>query len=213
MGKRIGCVLLVICLLVGAGGITAFATEADSPFTDVSPSDWFYSAVTFVFEHELMQGIGEATFSPDTMLTRAQVATILYRLAGEPEVEFRAIFSDVPAGEWYSDAIVWANDNNIVQGVGGGLFNPGGYISREAFAAMLYRYASSIGIVTTVPVGFNLNSFHDRNEISAWALDYMMWVNYSQLISGTSSTTLSPQDTASRAQAAVILMRFVTRFG
>jgi predicted membrane protein len=184
----------------------------DHPFTDTSGSAWYADAVQFMYNHNLMQGTSATIFSPAQTLSRAQVATILHRMAGEPAVTFQPVFSDVPstAPAWYRNAVIWANEQGIVQG-SGGRFNPYGEITREQFAAMLHRYAQLLGVCTNVPEFFNLNNFQDWDEISGWAEPYMDWAVFHELIQGVNSQTLAPGGTATRAQSAAIFMRFLER--
>jgi len=189
-------------------------TEGAHPFTDISsPNVWYAAAVQFMYERNLMRGVTDTTFAPAQNLTRAEVATILWRVAGEPFVTFQNVFHDVPAGApvWYRNAVIWANQNGIILG-SDGYFNPYGQITREQFAAMLYRYAQFIGSSTSVPGSFQLQNFEDRGDVSDWAERYMRWAVHTGMITGTSSTMLSPHGTASRAQCATILMRFIVEY-
>jgi len=159
-----------------------------------------------------MQGTTATTFAPTATLTRAQVATILWRMAGEPAVTHRPDFGDVPAGRWYSVPVIWALDAGIVTGTGPGTFAPGTNITREAFATMMYRYARYTGEDSTVPGTFNLAQFTDHANVSSWAAEEMRWAVHNGLITGATETTLAPQGTANRAQCATILMRYVQAF-
>ena len=180
------------------------------PFTDVPRNAWFHDAVASVYEYGLMNGTTSTTFSPHTPLNRAMLATILWRMAGEPEVEFQPVFSDVSsnAPTWYRDAILWAYENGIVRGYDG-RFDPYGDVTREQAAAMFHRYAQFAGIGTGVPDAFDLADFRDRDEISAWAEAYMVWAVYHELIQGVGGERLAPGDPATRAEGAAILMRFM----
>ena len=182
-----------------------------TPFTDIS-GHWAADAIAFVYERGLMTGTTATTFAPDATLNRAMVATILYRMAGSPAVTFRPVFTDVSAGQWYSNAIIWALDAGIVQGTTATTFAPGANITREQFATMMHRYARHTGENLTVPPTFNLNQFTDRGAVSAWAADAMLWANFHGLITGVTPTTLVPQGTANRAQCATILMRYMQAF-
>jgi len=183
------------------------------PFADVT-GHWGKEYICFVFAEGLMTGTSGTTFAPNGTLSRAMVATILWRMAGEPAVAFEPVFIDVPATapDWYRTAIIWANQNGIVLG-SGGRFNPYDNITREQLAAMMFRYTEFVGGDTSVYEGFNLNQFHDRTDLSDWAESYKYWAGYNELIQGRNATTLSPQGTATRAEAATILMRFVAAFG
>jgi len=179
-------------------------------FVDV-PGHWAREAIEFVHGHGIMLGVSDTLFAPDAVLTRAMMATILWRLEGEPTTAFTPVFSDVPAGRWYSEAIVWASEQDIVRGIGGGLFDPHSNITREQFAAMMHRYAVFIGVDTEVPATHSLAQFTDRAQVGAWALDYVLWVNYNELLTGVTATTLQPRGNVTRAQCATVLHRFIAR--
>ncbi|MCL2588006.1 MAG: S-layer homology domain-containing protein [Oscillospiraceae bacterium] len=179
----------------------------DFPFTDVPENAWYRPYVEQVWEMELMNGVSDTEFAPHANLSRAMTATILYRLAGEPAVSFSPIFSDVPAGRWYSNAIVWAAQNDIVQGVGDGRFAPHANVTREQIATMLFRYADTMEL-STASDGF-VQTFLDADEISVWAREAMEWANYNGLINGLPNGTLNPGGTATRAERAAIIVRFV----
>jgi hypothetical protein len=176
-------------------------------FNDVRSGQWFYDAVNFVYDESIMTGTSATTFEPNARLSRAMVATILYRLAGSPAITFENIFDDVNAGQWYSLPIVWAYQNDIVQGMGDGLFAPTTDITREQFAAMLHRFAEFRG--DDVSSGELDSTFADIDQISSWAQEAMRWANYIGLMTGTPEGTLNPRGTATRAEAATILMRFM----
>jgi len=183
------------------------------PFTDVSTTAWYAGAVQFMYQRDLMQGLSETHFAPAEALTRAQAVLILWRMADSPGVPFRPVFSDVPsnAPAWYRNAVLWAHENDIIQGFEG-RFNPYGSITREEFAAILHRYARLIGGDVRVPDTFHLDNFQDREDLSGWAEIYKYWAVYNELFHGTGANTLAPDGTATRAQAATILMRFVQAF-
>jgi len=180
------------------------------PFFDVSQQHWARQAIAHVWEQGLMTGTAQGTFAPEETLLRAQAATILWRMAGEPAVEFQPAFNDVPitAPAWYRNAVIWANENGVVQGYAG-RFDPYGEITREQLVAVLHRYAQLIGGDVSVSESFCLDNFDDRTQLSEWATDYMRWAVYHGLITGTAERTLSPLGTATRAEAAMLLMRFI----
>ena len=152
-----------------------------------------------------MKGVSGTVFSPADSVTRAQLVTILYRLAGEPDAAFKGTFSDVAEGLWYSDAIEWAAANGVVNGVGNGKFDPNGEITREQIAAILYRCSGSPNAEGS------LASFPDYANVSEYAVDAMVWATGTGLINGIAgdgTTILSPKTNASRAQIASIIMRF-----
>ena len=187
----------------------AFAHETLSPhsnvfpFTDVPVRHWGYDAIRFMFEHDLMRGISPTSFAPGMGLSRAMAVTILYRMAEKPEVDFVSVFRDVAPGRWYSDAVAWAYDNNIVQGVGSGRFAPSSNITREEMAVILYRFAVSQGYAIPLP------RLPDVSPASPWAETAMQWAVSNRLIRGTNSGGINPRGIATRAEAATILMRFM----
>jgi hypothetical protein len=149
-------------------------------------------------------------FEPATTLNRAMAATILWRLAGEPSVQFTPVFNDVRAGQWYSEAITWGSENGILLGIGQNLFNPTGQLTREQFAAIMFRFAQFMEVDTAVPAAHTLSVFADYANVGTWAVEYMRWANYTGLITGIDARTLLPGGTATRAQTAAILYRFLT---
>jgi len=178
-----------------------------NPFTDVKSSDWFYEAVKYVNENGIMQGTGDSLFSPETNVTRAMLVTMLYRYAGEPEVTAANPFTDVAGGQWYTKAIIWASENGIVGGYGGGLFGPDDSITREQFAALLYRFAQQKGIAVSATT--DLSAFSDADKVSDWAQTAVEWAVAKGLIQGRGENTFAPDGTATRAEAATLLMRFI----
>jgi len=184
-----------------------------TPFSDIHRGQWFHDAVAFVFDRDVMNGTSPTTFDPGGTLTRAHVARMLWNVEGQPPVEFRPIFTDVPETDtWYRDAVVWAGENGIVLGYQG-RFDPHGNITREQFAIMMFRYARFAEQDITMPTDFTLNQFTDQGAVSSWALNYVRWAVYVELITGTPEGRIAPQGTAVRAEAATILMRYIQRFG
>lgn len=181
-----------------------------NPFTDVKPGDWFYDDVMFVYEKKLMMGTSSTLFSPNEAATRAMLATILWRMEGSPAPKSSAGYSDVPTGQWYSDAIAWATEKSIFEGYGNGTFGPNDPITREQLAAIFYRYASHKGYDTSA-VG-SLEQFSDKDKASSWALDALKWAIGSGLMNGKGDT-LDPTGTATRAEIAAMLHRFVDKYG
>lgn len=177
----------------------------DLPFTDVQADVWYADAVKYVFEQGLMSGISAQQFGPDSTVTRGQVVTILWRLAGSPTVSGKT-FTDVSASVWYADAVAWASTNGVVSGYESGLFGPEDQVTREQLAAILYRYALISGKDTEKTA--DLSGYTDSVTISTWAPQALKWAVGSGLISGTGANTLSPRGTATRAQIAVILQNY-----
>ena len=175
------------------------------PFTDVTKGDWFYDAVQYVYDKGMMNGVDGGRFAPNAATSQAMIVTILYRLENEPAVSGKSPFTDVAAGQWYTNAVAWAAANGIVTGTTDTTFAPNGNITREQMAAILYRYASYKGL--DVSRQADLSGYADASAISAYAKQAMAWANGQGLITGVTATTLNPGGNAVRAQAATILMR------
>ena len=202
--KRILALLLSMVLLLGMLPMSALA--ADSTFSDVKTSDWFYDDVRYVCENGLMNGTGSGTFSPKATTTRGMIVTILYRLSGEPAVSGACPFGDVAAGKYYEKAITWAAENKIVSGYADGTFGPDNAITREQLAAILYRYAQYKKYNTAA--SSSLNGFTDQASVSGYATASLEWAVAEKLVNG-SAGKLMPTGNATRAQVAAILHRFV----
>lgn len=185
------------------------AGDTTSAYTDVSADDWFASAVEFVSKNKYMVGTSESTFEPNTMLNRAMMVQILYNIEGRPQIEKSTSYQDVNSSDWYADAVAWAEENGLVQGYGNGKFGALDALTREQAAVILKRYAAFKGFTTDISA--DLSAYTDADRISDWALDSMKFAVGLQLINGTSSTTLDPAGTATRAQMAQILMNFLQR--
>ena len=176
-------------------------------FSDVKENQWFYEAVKFVYEAGLMNGEGENSFNPNGNLNRAMLVTILYRLEQSPEVTTTSKFTDVKAGLWYSEAVIWASENGIVNGYEDNTFKPMNNVSREEMAAMLMRYAKFKQI--DVSATKDISGYQDAAQVAEWAKQNMAWSNSAGLIQGDEHNNLNPQGKATRAEAAMILMRLV----
>lgn len=176
------------------------------PFGDVKTADWFYNDVKYVYEKGMMAGTAADVFAPNATTTRAMIVTILYRLEGSPAVTGTSAFVDVPAGQWYTDAVNWAAANQIVKGTSATTFAPNDSITREQMAAILYRYAQYKGYDVTKKA--DLSGYSDNGQVSAYAKDALAWANAAKLINGVTDTTLAPQGNATRAQVSAILHRF-----
>ena len=177
-------------------------------FTDVEENGWYHTGVDFMVKNGFMNGVADDAFDVDGNLTRAQLVTILYRIAGEPESTATNPFADVADGQWYTNAVIWAAENGIVKGVNTTTFAPNDQITREQIATILFRYAKA------EKVEGKLAGFPDAEKISDYAADAMAWAVEQGLINGISEsdgkTYLAPQETATRPQIAVILMRYLT---
>lgn len=205
MKKRLLSLALALCLVCSLLPGTALAA-GENPFTDVSSSHWAHDDITYVYENDLMNGTDGSLFSPESTTTRAQVVTVLYRLAGQPAADWENPFWDVPASAWFHDAVTWAWENDITGGVSSTHFGAGNAVTREQLAAFLYRYAQDQGYDTSARA--DLSGYSDAGLVSSYATQALSWANATGLITGTTATTLSPQGSATRAQVATILSRF-----
>ena len=176
-------------------------------FTDVKESDWFYKGVEYVVDKDIMSGVSENEFAPSGKLTRAMLVQMLYNMESRPACDAENAFMDVPVGQWYTDAVIWANDEKIVSGMGDGLFAPNMEITREQMVAMLYNYAKYKGYDVTASA--DLSAFADTASVSAWAQPAMQWAVAEGYISGMGDSQLAPQGTATRAEIASVIMRFM----
>ena len=181
-----------------------------NPFTDVSEKDWFYGDVMFVYKNGLMLGTSKTLFSPHETATRGMMATILWRMEGSPVPKGKNSFTDVEAGKWYADAITWTAENGIFAGYGKDKFGPDDPITREQLAAIFYRYADYKGYDLTVKG--NLDKFKDADKITDYAKTAMQWAVGSGLVKGKSGNLLDPQGTATRAEIAAMLHRFIEKY-
>ncbi len=205
MKKRLLSLALALCLVCSLLPGTALAA-GENPFTDVPASHWAHDDITYVYENDLMNGTDGSLFSPESTTTRAQVVTVLYRLAGQPAADWENPFWDVPASAWFHDAVTWAWENDITGGVSSTHFGAGNAVTREQLATFLYRYAQDQGYDTSARA--DLSGYSDAGLVSSYATEALSWANATGLITGTTGTTLSPKGSATRAQVATILSRF-----
>lgn len=199
-----------ICGILEDAGYTDPSAEHVCPsanFVDVAPDQWFHEAVDFVVEKGLMNGMSKTVFNPEGNMNRAQIVTVLYRLAGSPDVESASSFTDVPADSFYGNAVAWAVSNGITNGTSATTFNPSGDVTREQMVTFLYRYVKSTGADLTTTG--DLNGYTDASAVSSWAVDAFIWAVENGIISGMTADTLVPGATTNRAQVATVLMRFV----
>ncbi len=183
--------------------------EESLPFMDVKETDWFYSAVRFVYEKDLFTGTSAKHFEPNLSMNRAMLVTVLHRMEQEPKAKSPA-FSDVDRASWFASAVGWAAEEGVADGYPDGRFCPEAPMTREQLAALLYRYAA-LKQMTSTATG-NLSQFADRRQVSPWATEAMKWAVGKNLISGKGNGILDPQGTATRAEVATILMRFFHLF-
>ena len=204
VSKTIGQNKIETFVYTSGGGTPSEPEEPTWPFTDVTEGeDWFYDAVAYVYENGIMAGTSETTFEPYMELNRAQAAQLFYNLEGKPAVTGDSTFTDVTSGHWAVDAITWAAQNDIVAGIGGGLYDPDSNVTREQFAVMLYKYARFKGYDLTATG--DLTQFPDAGSISSWAETALSWANGNGLINGHENGTIDPKGSTIRAQAASIL--------
>ncbi len=174
--------------------VSALFVPVSFPFTDVKSGDWFYDAVAYVYANGLMDGTSATTFEPNANMTRAMVWAILARIDGET----------VTGADWASAARTWAMAGGVSDGT-----DPNGPVTREQFATMLYRYAAAKGHDVSIGESTNILSYADFASISEYAIPAMQWACGSGIVTGVTDSTLAPQGTATRAQCAAMLMRFI----
>ena len=195
----------------GGGSISDQPTEPEFPFEDVYESDWYYEAVYNMYKAGYIKGTSETTYEPNETITRGQIVTILYRIDGENKVESGVTFEDVKPGAFYYDAVAWANAKGIVNGYSETEFAPDDDITREQFAAIVYRYAKYVGNAVS-PTDVSFDAYTDGGDVSDWAKEAMAWCVATKLIQGTGENALDPQSLAFRGQAAVIFDRMLKLF-
>lgn len=176
-----------------------------SGYDDLGIAMWYHEAVDYTLKNSLMNGMDNGEFSPGTALSRAMLAQILYNHAGQPKVSGSSAFSDVVEGAWYENAVIWAAEGGVVLGDGNGQFGPNDPITREQLAAMLWRYAGRPE-AAGAPSGFV-----DTGAVSTWAAGAMAWAVERGIMEGKGDGILDPRGEATRAEAAALLMRFLTR--
>ena len=205
--------LLLLCTSVFITGATinnngSISSIDSTIFSDVTKSDWFCEDVRYVQENALMNGISETEFSPFGLTTRGMIATILWRLEGEP-IEVGKNFDDVSKDAYYYNAIAWALNNKIVNGYSETIFAPNDTATRDQLTTIMYRYASYKKY--DISKEAELDKYVDKDQISEYAVKSIRWANANGIISGTSANTLSPKDNVQRCQVAAILKRFCTK--
>lgn len=215
--KRILSILLVITSLLSLFTVTSIGAAAEErdtralkhgcackQFTDLNPSAWYHDGVDYVLNNLLMNGVGNNKFNPNSSLSRAMLVTVLYRAAGSPKVSYSSTgFTDVPRGTWYTDAVVWANQSQIVNGVSQNKFAPENNISREQIATILYRYEGS------PDCGNGIMHYSDYKQVSSYAYSAFCWADEQGIINGNNGRLL-PKDKATRAQCAKMLYCYLT---
>jgi len=177
---------------------------SENTFTDVKKGNWYYNAVGYGYSNYIINGVSATEFNPLGDVTRGEFITFLYRLSKESASSDKSVFSDVPAGKYYTAAVIWGTEHKIVSGVGDGIFKPNDKVTREQIVTMMYRYAEYMGCSMTNPDSGRINTFSDSKLTSSYAVKAMTWAVENGLING-SNGKLSPKDTAGRAQAAQMI--------
>lgn len=204
-GKRLASNIATITVVHGTKAEEPWV----NPFRDVTESDWFYDDVRFANQNGLFNGVEKDLFAPEEPMTRGMLVTVLWRLNGETAPKTATTFTDVDANAYYADAVAWAAESGVVNGIGGNKFDPEGNVTREQIAAILFRYAAFKGVDTAARA--NLATFPDAEKTSAYAHDALSWAVAAELVKGTkegSTIYLDPQGSATRAQVAAILSRY-----
>lgn len=177
------------------------------PFVDVTDDSWYAEVVQYVYENSMMVGIDETHFAPNAILTRAELAQILYNKAGQPEVSSLSTFADVPATAWYAKAIAWAQQNDVVSGIGNNQFAPNQTITREQIAVMLYNEAGKPEVSGTI------TGFADVKDVSDWAYNAVLWATQNEVLNGAlqsdDTIRINPTNSATRAETAALLKNFL----
>ena len=179
--------------------------EWKNPFTDVKENDWFYDSVKYAYENDLMKGISNTEFAPDSDVTRAMFVTVIYRMENEPQTG-KCAFTDVESGSYYENAVAWTNENGIVSGISEDCFAPNEPITREQMAAIIYRYAAFKGYDITTSSN---TSYTDNDNISDYAKDAVIWAAEKYVMTGNTDGSFAPKANTTRAQVASVFMRMV----
>ena len=200
--KRFGAFLLALSLALGLS-VPVLAAVDDTGFSDVDADAWYAEAVMYCREHNLMAGIGNNQFAPESSLTRAQFATVLYRIEGTPAVTGADAFTDTPDGAWYSDAVLWASQQHLISGYGGGLFGPNDPVSREQMTTIFWRYAGS-------PAADGASDYTDEASIASYAAAAVDWASVNNIVAPASAPAgvFAPKNDATRAHVAAALMNY-----
>ena len=197
--KRILPIILCAVMLLS---LAAAVCAAGTGYADVSGDEWYAEAVAALQEKGIMDGVGNGRFDPDGVFTRAQLATVLYRLAGKPAVSGEAAFTDTEQGKWYSDAVLWASQNGVVNGYGNGLFGTADPTTQEQLSVMLWRSAGSYVLGSEYA-----DTDGAENAASAWAFDAVRWARVDGLL--TDAIAFEPAAAATRAQVADMVYRYL----
>ncbi len=207
MKKRMFALLATAALTIGTMGMSVSAKNADD-FSDVKPGYWYYDVVKDVAEKELMTGMNDSYFGATELLARSHVACVLYRMDGSPQTGYQWLYPDVAEGQFYSEAVTWANQTGVITGYSNGTFGPADQITREQLVTIMYRYAKAEGR-ENVSEKVSLDGYADGGNVSAFATEAMQWAVATGVIKGEgNSGLLNPQGNVSRAVCAAIISRF-----
>lgn len=193
-------ILTLVAIIVAA--VIIGTSKNAAAFDDVQDNAWYADAVTYCSEEGIIQGTSEGTFSPDQTMTRAMLATVLYRMSSSPQVNTTPAFTDTKAGVWYSNAIAWAAENNIIQGLGNNIFGVDNPVQREQIATILWRYSGS-------PASDEAVIYTDSAAISSWAATAISWARSNKIINGRENNNFAPQENTTRAEVAMILYNYL----
>ena len=206
MKKLFALLLSAIFILTAIPALTP-VSAAGTDYADVAKSRWSYEDVKYASDNGLMNGVGDGKFDPSGKITRGMVVTVLYRYEHSPATDYSVQFNDIKPGKWYTEPVIWAWKNGVVNGVSGDRFAPNDNVTREQLAAIMYRYAEHRHVKTTDKA--DIKGYTDYKKIHDYALDAMSWANAVGLVTGVTEKTLNPRGTATREQFAAIIHRFI----
>lgn len=189
----------------------SLAKLASDTFNDIKTNDWYAESVGSIINMNLMCGTSPTTFAPKSLFDRSMMATILYRLAGQPTITYKESFKDVESEAWYSNAVLWSSANHIINGYGNGKYGPNDPITREQVVTVFYRYAENIFLNVTAEDEL-MENFHDEGDVSCFASEAMEWALTNDIIHGTPDGMLNPKATATRAEVATMMIRAIEVF-
>ena len=206
MKKTLKKMLCGVCSAAMLMGAVTFSASAAHPFTDVKGDQWYANFVDYAYNHGLMAGTGSKSFSPNQVMTRGMLVTVIHAIAGKPAPTTGNHFSDVKANDYFAPAVTWCYENGIVAGTGAKTFSPNQKVTREQMVAIMMKFANHTG--ADVSKRADLSSYKDAGKIEGYAVDAFKWAVANGVVSGTSDNTLSPKAGAVRAECAVVLQRY-----
>lgn len=206
MKKTLKKMLCGVCSAAMLMGAVSFSASAAHPFTDVKGDQWYANFVDYAYNHGLMAGTGSKSFSPNQVMTRGMLVTVIHAIAGKPAPTTGNHFADVKANDYFAPAVTWCYENGIVAGTGAKTFSPNQKVTREQMVAIMMKFADHTG--ADVSKRADLSKYSDAGKIEGYAVDAFKWAVANGVVSGTSDNTLSPKAGAVRAQCAVVLQRY-----